>query len=372
MTQTQVDALLDAILANDEKRISSTANPSIINGQSTEGYSPLYFACMKGAKLTTIQLLLRIGVTVDAKGVDRETALFVATHNNFVDAVKALLAAGANANEENGKDNETALHCAARYGYNDLLAIFIKHGANINARTSHMETPLFLAAKNGKHDTVYQLLINNANRNLANEDGKNPLYIASESRHKHVVIVLKAEEKYLKEAKAEADVEIKMRRASVPTTEEVSARLTLKAEKDREAKEKEAKVLAAKEKENAPQKQGAAAAKKKEVPPPPSPKLEPLPITKIVVPELVVRTHDPMTGKAYGPCKTLEEVGYDLPPPIPKGMVLKPVTPVRVGGTMMVVGTGTDMQPVVPKMISMIPDEDAVDFSGIILPTKKK
>jgi hypothetical protein len=349
-TQQQVDAMLEAIVVDDEKRISSMANPSIVNGQSTEGYVPLYFACMKGVKLTTIQLLLRIGATVDLKGVDRETALFVATHNNFVDAVKVLLPAGANVNEENGKDNETVLHCAARYGYNELLALFLKHGANINPRTSRMETPLFLAAKNGKHDTVYQLLINNANRNLANEDGKNPLYIASESQHKHVVIVLKAEEKYLKEAKAEADVELKMRRPSMPSSEEITAKLTLKAAK-----------------ENA-----APQPKKKEAPPPPAPKLEPLPIMKIEVPEPVVRTHDPITGQAYGPCKTLAEVGYDLPPPIPKGMNLKPVTPVRIGGTMMVVGTGTDMQPVVPKTISIIPDEDAVDFSGIIMPTKKK
>ena len=355
--EKQVDKLLDAILANDEKRISSMANPSIINGQSEDGYTPLYFACMKGVNLTTIQLLLRMGVTVDLKGLDRETPLFVATHNNFVDAVKALLAAGASVNEENGMDNGTVVHCAARYGYSDLLAIFLKQGANINPRTSHMETPLFLAAKAGRHDTVYQLLINNANRNLANEDGKNPLYIASESQHKHVVIVLKAEEKYLKEAKAAADVEVKMRAPTMDSTEEMAHKLMVKA-----AKEK-----AAKEKENA-----APQAKKKEAPPPPPKKMEPLPITKIEVPVPIVRTHDPMTGKAYGPCKTLEEVGYDLPPPIPKSLNLKPVVVQRVGGTMMVVGTGTDMEPVVPKMISMIPDPDAVDFSGIIMPASPK
>ena len=350
MTTTQVDALLDAVVADDEKRIASLAIPSVLNGQSSEGYLPLYFACMKGVKITTVQQLLRLGASVDLKGIDRETALFVATHNNFIDAVKLLLAAAANVNEENGKENETALHCAARYGYNDLVSMFLKHGANINPRTSRMETPLFLAAKNGKHDTVYILLINNANRNLANEDGKNPLYIASESQHKHVVIVLKAEPQYLKEGKAEADVELKMRRPSMQSSEEIAAKLIQKAEKEN----------------SAPQ------AKKKEVPAPPPAKLEPLPITKIEVPEQIVRTHDPMTGKAYGPCKTLEEVGYDEPPPIPKGLVLKPVTPVRIGGTMMCVGTGTDMEPTVPRMISMIPDEDAMDFSGITLPTGKK
>jgi hypothetical protein len=352
-----VDKVLEAVLANDEKRITSTAaSPSILNGLSSDGYSPLYYACMKGTKLSTVQLLLRLGATVDLKGTDRETALFVATHNNNVDAVKALLAAGANVNEENGKENETAIHCAARYGYNELLGLFLKHGANINPRTSRMETPLFLAAKNGKHDTVYQLLINNANRNLANEDGKNPLYIASESQHKHVVIVLKAEEKYLKEAKAEADVELKMRRPSMPSSDEIAAKLELKAAKENAAPVKPA---------------AAPAAKKKEVQPTPAPKLEPMNIVKIEVPEPVARTHDPITGAAYGPCKTLAEVGYDLPPPIPKGMVLKPVTPARIGGTAMVVGTGTDMEPVVPKMLSMIPDEEAVDFSGIIMPKKK-
>lgn len=364
--------MVNAVLEGNEKYIA--ANKQHVDAVSEDGYTPLYAACMRGAPTSIVQLLLKLGAKVDLKGSDRETPLYIAVFNNHADHVKLLLAASANVNEENGTENETALHAAAKFGYVDLLLLLLKNGANINARTSRMETPLFSAAKNGKHDACYHLLINNANPNLGNDDGKNPLYIASEKRLKHCVIVLKSELKYLKEAKAEADTELKLRRPSMPSTEEIEQRLmrtkSQEAAAAAEALKAETAAAAAKKSASPQPARGAAAgvsAKKA----PAAPPVEKMEIIPIEIPKQVIRDHDPITGQKYGPCRTLEEVGYDTPPTIPAGVVLKPVEHARIGGTSMMVGTGTDETPVAPKTISMLPDDDTVDY-GVILPKQRK
>lgn len=381
------DVLVQAVLDNAKNVL--TQNSAQINTLSEEGYTPLYIACMKsGVHIETLQLLLKLGAVVDLKGQDRETPLYIASHNNNVAFVKILLQAGAQVNEVNGPEQDTCLHLAAKFGYVDLLLLLLQSGANINVRNARMETPLFAASKFGKHEAVYQLLLNNANPNFTNEDGKSALYIASEKGMKHVVLVLKAEPKYLKEAKAAADVELKMRPASVPTSDQLNARASAGRKRDTPAvpltaaaspaeapKAGGAKAAAgtsakpaAAPSSSSSKKQPAAAGSAASTPAPPLQKMEIIPIE---IPKMVIRDHDPITGESKGPCRSLDEVGYDEPPPIPKGMVLKPVVPVRVGGTSMKVGTGTDIEGVKARQLDMLPTDDAVDYTGVILPRQK-
>jgi ankyrin repeat protein len=371
--------LVKAVLEGNEKVLES--NKGSINALDEEGYSPLYTACMRHAKPSLVQCILRLGAAVDLKGQDRETPLYIAAFNNELDLVKILIAAGANVNEENGKENETALHAAAKYGYVDVLQLLLQHGANINARTSRMETPLFAAAKNGKHLSVYFLMMNNANANLGNEDGKNPLYIASEKGHKHCVIVLKADPKHLKEAKAEADLELKMKPAPIPTSDVIQQRATsAKAQRDQQEAAAAAAVPAAVPGKAAPTKvapakgapsKGSAAAK---APPPKSsaapPQLlqERIEIIPLEIPKDIIRERDPVTGEKYGPCRTLVDVGYDEAPVIPKGINLGPTTVPKVGGTSMKVMLESG-NVVAPKLLESA-EEDPFDY-GMILPKAK-
>lgn len=370
------DQLIEKIHAEIEKgdvkavtSLLQTAGPlasQVLSTPSKTGYTALYLACMRRCAPPLLQLLLKSGPTIDVKGDDKETPLYIATHNNLVQHVQLLLSAGAQVNELNGIDGETALHAAARFGFVDVADALIKAGANINMRNVRMETPLFVAAKYGKHDVAYLLLNLDANRNLTNEDGKNPLFIASERGHKHVVHLLKVEKPHLRDAKAQADVELKMLQPSLPTTEELIARAAKKAKEEAENEAVLTKGGHASSSVPGKKKPETAVAAQ------PLQDLTPLPITKIEIPETIVRTHDPLTGKPIGPCKTLEQAGYRGPPEIPKGLKIKPLSDEQVGGTMMAVGTGTGIKVRTPALLSQLPDADVVDFGSAVVVAKKK
>lgn len=351
-----VDQLHATIEAGETKRIAeilvSAAGgaAALLNAVSDNGFTAVYLACMRKVEPPVLSALLKHGPALDTKGEDRETPLYIATHNALNAHVTMLLGAGANVNELNGVDSETAMHAACRFGFVEVAELLIKAGANVNMRNVRMETPLFVACKFGKHEAVYQLLQLDANRNLSNEDGKNPLFIASERGQKHVVHLLKVDKQHLRDAKAQADVELRMMQPAIPTTEQLVDRAAKKAQQDKES---------------------GVVPKKPELELP----SEPAVITKIEVPEDVQRTHDPLTGKAYGPCKTLEQAGYSSPQ-IPAGVELKPVVHPNIGGTSMKVGSGTGLKVKERPLVSQLPDGDYVDYGNVtttnVVVSKKK
>ncbi|KPI83064.1 hypothetical protein ABL78_7915 [Leptomonas seymouri] len=316
-------AFEDVILRNDKEALHQlfTAAPrNAVNSVNADGFTPLYFACMKtSVSLSTIEELIRLGADVNGRGIDNETALYISVYNRRSDVAEHLLGVRADVNAVNGVWKETVLHVAARLGYGDLVTLLLRAGAERNTRNGKLETPLFAAAKAGRHETVYLLLDAGANPAITNEDDKSPLYIASEKGFKHVVVLLKASRGDLKHAKAEADAEWRLRPEPVMSSDEIL---------DRASKDK-----------------GFTAAVKlrSSAITEPVPETKPMEVVDIKVPEPKVRTHNPITGESYGPCRSLEEVGYDAPPPVPKELQnLPPAQLPRVGGTSMVVGTGTE------------------------------
>ncbi|EPY29538.1 ankyrin [Strigomonas culicis] len=167
----------------------------------------------------------------------------------------------------------------------------------------------------GRHETVCLLLGAGANAAIPDMDGKTPLYIASEKGFKHVVVVLKADAKDLRHAKAEADAELRQ----LPQPFMSSAEMVDRANTDKAFSEQ---------------------LRRGSVPVAAAPRLEPMEVVAIKVPQPKTRTHDPLTGASYGPCRTLEEVGYDAPPEVPKELQNRPPAKLpRIGGTSMVVNT---------------------------------
>lgn len=365
------EELHEAVAQNDlkavEEIIALKKQDKLLQTTNRHGYTPLYTACMRRTSVEMVRLLLKHGAPVDQKGDDRETPLYIAVHNGLRDVVPFLLAAGANVNETNGRDGDTALHVACRLGFEGLTLMLIDANANINIRNARMETPLYAAAKNGKHDIVYQLLLRDANRNLGNEEGKNPLYIASENEHRACVDLLKVEKKYLKEAKAQVDVDLKMQKPPMKTTEQ----LMVQTSKD----ELEEMAPAKKPVEAALAKKKAEPVPPKKVPPPPPPPSEseekPTPVE---VRPFVKGTHDPLTGKPYDHFKSLLEAGPRAPPEIPYG-VKQDVAEnynTNTGGTRMVVGTGTDAVVKQPVLLSSIPgDDDSMSFGNVVVKKAK-
>lgn len=331
----------DCLLNNDLNAVRQKFTSSNVNKVNDEGYTPLYFCCMKTkVQVSTITELLKIGAAVDAKGEDNETPLFIAAFQNREDVVQLLLSNGANVNEINTKRKDTALHAAARLGYEKLVQTLLKKGANINARNVALETPVFCAAKHGRHAVVYHLMAAGANLKLGNEDGKDPLFIASEKNYKNVVLVLKAPKDELKHAKAAADAEVRSAAPPISSSEEIVERM------------KTDKALQAKIRSHHAAAEATSAGKDKK---------RKTDIIEIHVPKPKARAYDPLSGATYGPCKTLEEVGYDEPPPIPKSLQSRPPSrPQRIGGTQMMVET--DNGPVKPIRVDDILGDEETSF----------
>lgn len=333
----------DVLLQNNPDKVkeffdSSTADWDI-DTVNADGYTPLFYACMKASispKIAEI-LLTQLDASVDAKGKDDETPLYIAVYNRRIDIVKLLLSYGADVNMINSNRKETVLHVAARLGFTDILSSLLSAGANVDSVNAKKETPLYAASRAGCHETVYLLLKAGADGTLVNEDGHAPLYVASEKGFKHVVVLLKSEKISLENAKVLADIEYKKRPVPIMTSEEMQSRASLDSSFVDEVRRHSA--LSLKDDNAAPMK-----------------------VLDIKIPEAKVRTHNPLTGASQGPCRSLEEVGYDAPPSIPKELQNRsPPKLQRIGGTSMVVGTGTEEGGREPIQLDVV-DTGAMEF----------
>ena len=104
-----------------------------------------------------------------------ESALWLAAKNGRVDAVKALVSAGANLNTADNK-GDAPLSVAANKA---IALILIEGGANLNAANKRGETALWLAAKNGHKDLVEALVQAGADVNKFDKNHDAPLSVAS-------------------------------------------------------------------------------------------------------------------------------------------------------------------------------------------------
>jgi len=84
----------------------------------------------------------------------------------------------------------TALLNAANQGNADAVRTLLAQGADINAVSSRGETALMFAAYNGHTDTVQALLTSGANVQAADAKGWTPLILASRQGHRDIVRLL--------------------------------------------------------------------------------------------------------------------------------------------------------------------------------------
>ena len=108
-----------------------------------------------------------------------------------LEAVRALLEEGADANEAQG-DGMTALHWAARHGHAEMARLLITAGANVNAGTRiGRYTALHLASRAGSAPVVEALLAAGADVHAATTNsGATPLHLAAESGNPDAIRVL--------------------------------------------------------------------------------------------------------------------------------------------------------------------------------------
>lgn len=159
--------------------------------QDSDFGSPMHLAAMQGHG-ELIPILAGKGGDVNLKSQYKGvTPLIVATTNNDLPVVQALLDAGADKDQLSEGNN--VLHVAAFNGYTELVKLFGKDNPNIDQPHTEGATALALAAAGGHTNTMKALLEMGANINYQNRDGVSiPHYAASSGKPDTVQALLDA------------------------------------------------------------------------------------------------------------------------------------------------------------------------------------
>ncbi|MEE6503195.1 hypothetical protein FKM82_004766 [Ascaphus truei] len=134
------------------------------------GTSPLHLAAQYGHYSTT-EVLLRAGVSRDARTKVDRTPLHMAATEGHANIVEVLLKHGA---DINAKDmlKMTALHWATEHHHHEVAELLIKYGADVHTQSKFCKTAFDISLDNGNEDLAEILQI--AMQNQINTNPESP------------------------------------------------------------------------------------------------------------------------------------------------------------------------------------------------------
>jgi ankyrin repeat protein/predicted Ser/Thr protein kinase len=135
-------------------------------------------------KVDAVKSMLAKGANINERDSDGNTALMVAAEGtaylaNALPMVQILIDARASLEAKDSR-GRTALHRAAAEGRTNVAGLLLNSGALANPKTLDGATPLAYAVEFGKMPVVQLLIAHNAQVDLADASGTTPLMIASE------------------------------------------------------------------------------------------------------------------------------------------------------------------------------------------------
>ncbi|KAF3055892.1 hypothetical protein GL218_06920 [Daldinia childiae] len=107
-----------------------------INATTVEGYSPLQFCMIVGDKPDLVDILIKGGAIIDARGPEG-SAILMATSRGHEDSFHRLLSAKACLDPD-----ELLLHAAARSGNESIMTTLLDQGLDINKKDDSSQTPI--------------------------------------------------------------------------------------------------------------------------------------------------------------------------------------------------------------------------------------
>ena len=100
---------------------------------------------------------LKMGVNVDGRAGDGQTALCIAASEGYPALTAALVEAGADLNLPNSQTSFTPLHSAVHAGHTEVVRVLVAAGADLSAKNRRKKTPLQLALSR-KHTEIVRVL----------------------------------------------------------------------------------------------------------------------------------------------------------------------------------------------------------------------
>uniref|UniRef100_A0A8B9G3G6 GA binding protein transcription factor subunit beta 2 n=1 Tax=Amazona collaria TaxID=241587 RepID=A0A8B9G3G6_9PSIT len=119
------------------------------------GTSPLHLAAQYG-HYSTAEVLLRAGVSRDARTKVDRTPLHMAAADGHTQVVELLIKNGA---DVNAKDmlKMTALHWATEHGHRDIVKLLLRHGADVHAFSKFDKSAFDIALSKNNPETLVML-----------------------------------------------------------------------------------------------------------------------------------------------------------------------------------------------------------------------
>ncbi|KAH0566739.1 ankyrin-3-like [Cotesia glomerata] len=118
----------------------------------TLGTSALHFAAQNN-RLETAEVLLKAGISRDARTKVDRTPLHMAAYEGHFTMVQLLINYGADVNSRDML-KMTPLHWAVEQEHPDVIALLLENGADPNALSKFQKTPVSLAYERGRTDFV--------------------------------------------------------------------------------------------------------------------------------------------------------------------------------------------------------------------------
>jgi ankyrin repeat protein len=178
-------ALIRTLVAGGEK----------VDAKDGHGRTPLHVAAF-GAKHEAMRALVAAGANPNALENDRYDIVTIAAVANDVQTLRLALDLGCSAKNITSRYDGTALIAAAHLGHAEIVRILIRAGAPLdqvnNLGWTAVIESIVLGDGGPRHvETLKALLQARANVNLADRQGKTPLQLAAARRYGTMVDMLR-------------------------------------------------------------------------------------------------------------------------------------------------------------------------------------
>ncbi len=189
VAQTPSDRFYQAIRNNDAPTLAGLIKDAGVNTKDERGSTPLMYAAAFGS-LDAMKTLVAAGADVNAKNAFDSTALLVCSTD--LAKVRFLIEKGADVNARS-KPGRTALLIAASYnGGSEIVRLLIDKGATVAVHGASGETPLTEATSANDTASIKLLVEKGADINAESQFGQTPLMNASSEGNVEVMKLLLA------------------------------------------------------------------------------------------------------------------------------------------------------------------------------------